>query len=487
MVVSLGDIMKKIYKCSLLLFISLVAVTGWTAPWAGRGPVYEADAQNSKYVPVEDLSVLPALLQEKPFKISLWIENEKKGEFERFSNMVRQVYQGWFDNAVYFIEKSGREQEFQDVLPYLRKDLPIEVVRYEEKETADLKVLIHSTLKNMHQFFYEEDGEDRGEILGAYSDEKKRFNITKQASLAKPKYVFQYLVGLSLGFEGQGFCDRSCGDPVYSSDSVYNVMNASPKLTCDDADGIVNMIDRELNLRRGGESGWKSLCSDSEQYYSAGMSTKTNRYRSSHVADDSLVIEEFENGKKIDTLAFKFTKDTVDPFSFVEEEEVLKRDSAGYPVLLKGKNGELVYYIRMYDRIEKIVTKNGEMLSYMYTLPLSGQLLGLIKKFPIEGKVATLQATMTFKEHPLTAAYIYPDGEKGLDLIYFTKKGKVQASERYFGDWYILHEPPVLDRPYVSPLEVDERIQESLIKQRLFEWGQKWPEHLETPLRNKDI
>lgn len=486
--------MKKIYKYALLLLLSLGAVTGWTAEYS-MDPDYIpiSNKEPSKKVSVGDGYVLPGLLQGKPLKIALWVENEKKGQFEKFADMTKQVYQEWFDNAVYFIERSAREPEFQDVLPYLRKELPIEVVRYDENEPADLKVFVHATLKSMDQFLYEEEGKEKGEVFGLYSKEKKRMNITKQSSLAKPKYVLQYLSGFSLGFAGQDYCERSYGDPVFTSDSAYNVMNNSPKLTCDDADGIINLIDSTLRLRRGGESGWRSLCDWSSQYYLGGMPTNTNRYRSKQVAEDYLVVEEYENGKKIDTLEFKFTKDIVNPFAFVEEETVVKRDSAGYPALVKGKNGELVYYIRIYERVEKIITKNGEMLAYMYTYPVSGAHLGIIKKFPVDGKVGWLKGKMTFKQRPLSASYNYPDGEKRLTLEYFTSKGKVVAQEGYRGDWYILHRAdPVLIRPYESSLvsslkgipteNIEEKMKETIIRQGLFEWGQEWPEHLESAL-----
>lgn len=473
------------------LLISFVSVTSWVAPWA-MDPLYKSipNRETSKNLPIGDGYVLPQLLQGKPLKISLWIENEKKGQFEKFSNMIKQAYQGWFDNAVYFIEKSNREEEFQDILPYLRKDLSIEIVRLEEAGSVDLKVLVHSTLKKMQQFLYEQDGADSGAFLGVYTHEEKRINITKQSSIAKPKYVLQHLVGYSLGFSGQGYCERSCGDEVYASNFVYNIMNNSPKLTCDDADGIINMIDLTLSLRRGGEKGWESLCAGSSEHYWSGMSTKTNRYRSNHVADDYLVIEEYENGKKIDTLELKFTKDDVDPFAIVEEESVLKRDSAGYPVLVKGKNGELVYYIRMYERVEKIVTKNGKLLNYMYTYPISGRYLGLIKKFPVDGKVGLLKGKMTFEKHPMSASYSYPDGEKRLMLEYFTKKGKVEAKRRYYGHWFVLQRAPLLIKPHETtvisqaksllPEEIEEKMKEKMIEQRLFEWGQKWPEHFES-------
>jgi len=481
----LGDFMKKNYKYILPLLISFVPVAGWADPWA-MSPSYKsiANKETIKNEPIGKGYVLSNLLKGKPLKVSLWIENEKKGQFEYFSKMVKRVYQDWFDNAVRAIEKSGREVEFQDILPYLSQELAIEVVRQEEAESADLKVLIHDSLKSMHQFLYKEDGEERDGFLGVYTHEKKRINIPKQSSLPKPKYILQHVVGYSLGFSGQGYCERSCGDEVYASDSVYNIMNDVPELTCDDADGLINMADLTLGLRRGGETGWKSLCKYSSQHYLAGMSVRTNRYRSSHVADDYLILEEYENGEKIDTLEFKFTKEKVDPFVFVDEEEVVKRDSGGYPVLVKGKNGELVYYIRMYERVEKIVTKNGEMLTYMHTYPVSGAQLGLIKKFPIDGKVGLLKGKMTFKGRPLTATYIYPDGEKRLTLEYYTKKGQVRSENTYAGHWHI-HEKRYFDASDITRSEgpIEEKMKEKLIEQRLFEWGQKWPSHLDSALK----
>ena len=485
--------MQKVCRYLFLLLFSFVAMTGWAAPWI-MDPPYKSipDKKTSKNVPIGDGYVLPSLLQDSPLQVSLWIENETKGQFEDFSNMIKQAYQSWFDNAVYFVEKSGREEEFQDVLPYLRKDLSIDVIRQEKAESADLKVLVHSTLKSMHQSLYEEDGDEGNEFLGVYNHEKKRINITKQSSLAKPKYVLQHLVGYSLGFSGQGYCERSCGDEVYASNFAYSIMNDRPRLTCDDADGIVNMIDITLGLRRGGETGWKSLCKTSSERYVAGMSTKTNRYRSRHVADDYLVIEEYENGKKVDTLELQFTKEKVDPFTIVEEEAVLKRDSAGYPVLIRGKQGELVYYIRMYERVEKIITKNGELLAYTYTYPISGAELGLVKKFPVDGKVGLLKGEMTFKRRPLSATYIYPGGEKRLTLEYYTKKGKLDALRKYQGDWFALDREPRLIKPYefpansqsksLLPEEMEEKMKEKMIEQRLFEWGQKWPDHFGSTL-----
>lgn len=452
------------------LFASHLAC--WAAPW-GMDPEYKpAQTQEEKEKSVGEGHLLRSFLQGKTVRITLWIENERYGEFERFSHFIIQSYQSWFDNAAKRIIKKRREQEFADVLPYLQRPLSIEVVRGED---ADMKVKVYATRKNMRKDVYKEDWKERIDCLGVYSQIEKFIAISKQHSIRQPKEVLLHEIGHSLGFADQYYRARWRADEVYSSNSLDSIMNGeeTSRLTCDDADGLINLIDLTLGLNRGGEKGWISLCSATGDSYKAGMSTRTNRYRVGIRDDDSVVIEEYEHGKKISAVQFRFAEEDSNPFAIVEEEKVLKRSPGGIPALVKGKNGEEIYYIRAYERFEKIVTKDGKLISHLYTYPIPPYHIGVLKKIRYKGEIGFLKGEINADVRPLGATFDLPNKQVKAIVRLDKKRDNSLVEFTWYGPWKAVFSSNDSKEVFDSSF-----LEQSIFEKGFLEWAKTWPQYI---------
>ena len=76
------------------------------------------------------VSVLPRVLAGKPIRVSVYPPSavDDKERHDIAEKLVRLAYMDWFANAVEYIEYEKRQEEFKDVLPILKKQVPIERV-----------------------------------------------------------------------------------------------------------------------------------------------------------------------------------------------------------------------------------------------------------------------------------------------------------------------------------------------------------------------
>jgi hypothetical protein len=244
------------------------------------------------------------------------------------------------------------------------------------------------------------------------------------------------------------------------------------KLTCDDADGLINLIDRVLALERGGEKGWKSLCGFSLESYKNGMPSQTNRYRVDHRDDGSLVIEEYEKGKRISVVQLRFAEEDSDPFAIVEEEKVLKRNSGGYPALVQGKNGEEIYYIRAHTRFEKIITKDGKLIAHMYTFPVELH-IGVLKKFRYKGEIGSLEGEINSNFEPLGAVFKLPNKQVKAIVNLAGKRNKREYETIWFGPW-----EEVFSSKNNTDVFDTSKVEQAIFEQGFVEWAKVWPQYI---------
>jgi hypothetical protein len=426
--------------------------------------------ENKEASPADrDFLLLPLVLGE-PVKVYLWIEEEEPREFEDYANVIKQAYQQWFDNAANRVIRSGRKEEFQDVLPYLQRPVSVEVVRSEE---ADLKILVYQRFKNF-KLIENQEKKRRDFYLGIYSHSKKTIEISKKISLQRNKYVLMHELGHSLGFADQYYAERWRADEVYSSSSVNTIMNDDiNKLTCDDADGLINLIDQKLKLYRGGERGWKSLCASSKEYYKGGMPVDTNRYRVQYLEDDHLMLAEYENGKQINAEELWLTEKNFDPLTPIEEAAVLKKNSIGQRTLVKGKQGENIHYIRQYERLEKIITKDGKLLTYSYTYPMACHLM-FIQKFRVDGEIGILEAEISVQGKTVGIVYTLPAKEAKVILALDPTKKNEEYKSTWIGNW----EKVLVSQSKKEGFVDQFAIEQIMLEQRLLKWGKNLPKEI---------
>ena len=176
----------------------------------------------------------------------------------------------WPQETLRFIQKSGRAQEFQDIVPVLRHKLPL--LKVSEQDSPDIVLRFTDTLYNANGDFIGKGGDSMPfNQIRIHKEYRDIFAITSLHELG-------HYFGLGDQYENS----RGNVHAEYSSDVNVRdgaVMNDNAVLTCDDLDGFINLIDLRLAQRAGGRfsararKGWKSLCPKSKNIYQNALTT----------------------------------------------------------------------------------------------------------------------------------------------------------------------------------------------------------------------
>lgn len=174
-------------------------------------------------------------------------------------------FQRWPHEVLRWIENSGRENEFSDITPILRRGL-----RAEKNSSYDVLLLLDKQVQT--------DGGVAGGFVAHHPYHNNRATITVVSKFRDAfESVTMHEIGHYYGLADQYGPDNA--DPAYSThpstlpDSVMqggDYYNAYP--SCDDADGFINFLDLRVFQRSGyfsprARKGWKSLCEGSSMRY----------------------------------------------------------------------------------------------------------------------------------------------------------------------------------------------------------------------------
>ena len=286
------------------------------------------------------------------------------------------VYQDLISHAAQVISKANRKKEFADILPLLERSVSIQFVQ--EQQQADITFYI-TDLNMIHQRCNNEYG------LGCYyrdihgkhiiwlpvnsTIKPNRFERIKIKTLA----VGIHEVGHSLGLSDQydEAADQN-SHPVYASTHKESgiMNNDTNKMTCDDADGLINLIDitRHVPSERN-EYGWRSLCRSSKDVYSYGKPATRGPYMwHSGNLNEGIELVTYENN----ATASRFV-------SWNKHQDMhvlrpltstpLKYDGAHRVVHARGEHGEDIYYTYRYLERTKIVVANNQLLYMEKSFP----------------------------------------------------------------------------------------------------------------------
>lgn len=299
----------------LILFLSVFALPA--AAW-----VFLEDVANPK----EDSSpyLIYNIMQGKPVRVCVdFIETyydasarkikksympsgrKRDDYYSRVAHITNGVYSDWINNVKTNIEKSGRTNEFQDIMRYLNSP-KITYVNYgssskncdafpEDNSAFDLRLMAETNEEaksfiaaDNHRLAYA-SGRVRKHIMiffhPDYIDEgwinvyaQKHDNFMDQDVQARAfNILFQPILlhetGHVLGLADQYLGAEESGDGSYTLagitplNSLKSIMNSRRRgekrtLTCDDAEGIINLIDfysKDASSKRR-TRGWASLC-----------------------------------------------------------------------------------------------------------------------------------------------------------------------------------------------------------------------------------
>ncbi len=292
--------------------------------------------------------------------------------YDELSRMIAKFYDDWFFNAAEWIEKSGREDEFADILPILREGIRVRI----SEEGNDVNFTF-TTLKDVQWkcgSSYSGGCLDlKSPIFHIYLPYNISF-LQKIISLGRDnkQRLSRHEIGHTLGLSDQYVTARSINsDPVYgSTEKRKAVMGSAKNLTCDDAEGIINLIDITRNKCRGGDRGWKTICPKSKEYYICGMSAGKGPYRIKISEDNGAVIlNTYEKGKKVSSTVYPFATPQGDvDWEETPAVETLKSDVFGRPVKERGPKGEIIYYSYLWDRVERLSVQNNHAIDYVAQL-----------------------------------------------------------------------------------------------------------------------
>lgn len=415
----------------LLLGCMLFGVLGaWAAPWGAMADYvdeYTPSKTGEKYL-------LRKILNGQTLSVGLQRDAYTDKHYDKLSRLIVDSYNDWFFNAARHIEKTGREAEFADILPILRQGVRVQM----SEQGSDVNFVFISFRDIQWQC-----GHGAG---GCYTLNEPIPHIylpadtglLKVLSLGREtkKRLGTHEIGHSLGFSDQYFQARSVNSDVMygSTEERETIMQHAGHLTCDDADGMINLIDITRGIRRGGDKGWKTLCPKSQEYYIGGMSAGKGPYRITLSKDKgAVVLMTYDKGKKVASEVYPFAT----PQGAVNWQETparttSKQDRFGRPLVSRGPNGETIYYAYLYDRVERVSVQNGLALNFVTQvnyLPKqrSGSLKDYKEMFFGQQGVVCLLKTRTFTKRGYASEYV--EGVNKPEIIRYIKRGYDQRGQ----------------------------------------------------------
>lgn len=358
----------------------LGALGVWAAPWGVVNGYVDEDTPSQ----TGEKFLLRKILNGQVLSVGLEKNIYTEERYEKLSQLIQDSYNDWFFNAARHIEQTGREAEFADILPILRQGIRLQIV----EQGSDINFSFIPLREIQAQC-----GRGTG---GCYTPDGAVPHIYLPSDLT----LFQILsfgretakrfrtheIGHSLGFSDQYFQARSINSDVMygSAQERASVMQLSKHLTCDDADGMINLIDITRGIRRGGDKGWKTLCPQSQEYYVGGISSEKGPYRMMLRTDKgAVVLTTYADGKPIAKEIYPFaTPKGIVSWQETPVQTVLKQDGQGRPIAAKGPQGEMIYYAYLYDRVEHLTVKDGRALSLITQIHyLPKQFTGAMKDY----------------------------------------------------------------------------------------------------------
>jgi hypothetical protein len=217
--------------------------------------------------------------------------------FENLDNMVNNfegkgnIYDFWLSNTWAQIEKAGRQEEFAN----LKNILTTPVIMRRQQCSIALNgarfAKLFARTSGFSGYKYDKNIEDirfifsngteaykrpRGWdwVRGVYysgSNEIPSFIVLFSKTYSIDKRFYETLLhetGHSLGMADQDGIQKNSSRIFKTKIVTDSIMSSSAAdFSCDDADGLINLIDRLNNYRRGGDKGWRSLCPHYNRVY----------------------------------------------------------------------------------------------------------------------------------------------------------------------------------------------------------------------------
>lgn len=210
--------------------------------------------------------------------------------YQQSAAVVQTAYRAWFDGLESQIRQAKRKKEFKDLLALTERPAsfifingPQSAQPYapcEELQNIDLRVRAtlfkqssggHAVQQGRASFTFWLQPQN----TGIDEPDEPQFVMGERSSLQIALHEVGHTLGLGDLYAGDNNPENS---PVYTLASFYpskavsSVMNNAAELTCDDADGLANLLDffaPSSSSRR--TKGWVSLCPQRMLAYAEGL------------------------------------------------------------------------------------------------------------------------------------------------------------------------------------------------------------------------
>ena len=326
--------------------------------------------------------LLPKMIKGETLRIGLLVREDYEPELtlEEIKEMIASSYQQWFEETAVWIRHRHREAEFADILKVLDQGVKVEFV----EENPDIEFYIQSLQelqahKGFMGYYTQEFGDVQIWLAGDVTPSEEIANASKKsASFFKAlathaqmrwnfyKHAALHEIGHSVAFADMYVQGRLNSDQIYGSvkpsADIPSVMDSitpksikqEPHLSCDDATGMINLIDITCGYtERGGEKGWKSLCPKSKEYFIHNISGLKDSYRVQLIKGKKVLIGTYK-GKAI-LREYPFADKMITPFEGISisndvRKEKPERDALGRLVHGKTVKSDELYVNYLYER-----------------------------------------------------------------------------------------------------------------------------------------
>ena len=418
-------------KIPFLLFVLFCALLAYAVAPFGLLPGVEEQREGSYG------NLLRQIVQDH--KVCVEVVNRLNGDDPRlYFKMVEQGYNKWFSHTLQAIEKTGRQEEFADLIPVLKQGVHVQQVGVDCSQ-ADLRVYVMSlagVFMNCESKAAACVTLDTDPVFMYFHP----FKGIQKWLVGSNQDLISHELGHTLGMADQYKYGRINAHEVYHTpDTQKSIMDSAKPSTqfgCDDVDGFINLLDVAVfNNRRGGQDGWRSFCKKRNYSYVAGRPVVNARYAVDLLSNPKVgprltVYDKKGNWVRQQQYGFEPVDkpyDLLTSFKPIQTE----KDKQGRVIYQKNARGEERFCSYTYERSSCIVVK-GDKILYSY--------LELLKR---KFRVAEIQysygrdipsAFISFKQTGKTGQVIFGAGNER-NVYNVSDKGYLSAVESESQGW----------------------------------------------------
>ena len=280
--------------------------------------------------------------------------------------LIEDAFNSWLDSTRQYIEASGRSREFADLLPALDRkinlkqvDCPCVLDVKPFTESAGFKFSYPCLQQGEEPKIFFITGQNISSVYGNnyssafYTRDDKTGRHLVVADTGGALYSsLQHEIGHALGLGDQ--YERSLYNSLPQTgarDEQPSIMDSAAAIECDDAEGIINLIDCFRRppaepFFRGGDKGWKSICPGREIVYAKCLAQNRADERVISAGGDFLNMYKYDESGRLKKRERIKTSFYLHPYNVYDKRSYSKqeRDGSGRLKYLKDLQGNETFF-----------------------------------------------------------------------------------------------------------------------------------------------